>query len=142
MKNRPTLSQIISGTECDRNKPIFSAERLVNKIELGIKEGPNGIRKCFYRLLDSLICDISMVGRSSFYRLLDSLICDISILGKSNCYSLLKSGGVSDLWIDQGFIVYWRSHWFMIYTLWVDQTFIGRGLVAVVKECNYQLHSW
>ncbi len=26
-KNRPTLGQIISGTKCDRDKPIFSAER-------------------------------------------------------------------------------------------------------------------
>ncbi len=25
--NRPTLGQIISGTKCDRDKPIFSAER-------------------------------------------------------------------------------------------------------------------
>ncbi len=26
-KNRPTLAQIISGTKCDRDKHIFSAER-------------------------------------------------------------------------------------------------------------------
>ncbi len=26
-KNRPTLGQIISGAKCDRDKPIFSAER-------------------------------------------------------------------------------------------------------------------
>ncbi len=26
-KNRPTLGQIISGTKCDRDKPIFSVER-------------------------------------------------------------------------------------------------------------------
>ncbi len=26
-RNRPTLGQIISGTKCDKDKPIFSAER-------------------------------------------------------------------------------------------------------------------
>ncbi len=46
VKNRPTLGQIISGTECDRDNLIFSAERGVNKIELGIKKGPKGVGKC------------------------------------------------------------------------------------------------
>ncbi len=27
VKDRPTLGQIISGTKCDRDNPIFSAER-------------------------------------------------------------------------------------------------------------------
>ncbi len=42
VKNRPILSQIISGTKCDRDKPIFSAESGVYKIELGIKRDPMG----------------------------------------------------------------------------------------------------
>ncbi len=47
-KIRPTLGQIISGTKCDKGKPIFffCRKRWVIKIKLGIKKGPNGIGKC------------------------------------------------------------------------------------------------
>ncbi len=40
------LGQIISGIKCDRDKPIFLQKEGVNKIELGMKKGPNGIREC------------------------------------------------------------------------------------------------
>ncbi len=44
-KIRPTLGQIIFGTKCDRDKLIFSAEKKVNKIALGIKKGTQWDRK-------------------------------------------------------------------------------------------------
>lgn len=46
IKHRPTLVQIICGTKCDKNKRIFFQEEKVNKIELGIDNGPNRIGKC------------------------------------------------------------------------------------------------
>ncbi len=41
-KIKPSLGQIISGTKYDRDNPIFSVERGVNKIALGIKRDPMG----------------------------------------------------------------------------------------------------
>ncbi len=47
LKIKPMLGQIIFGTKCDRDKPIFFLQKEgVNKIELGIRKEPNGIRKC------------------------------------------------------------------------------------------------
>ncbi len=45
-ENRPSLCQMISETKCGRDKQIILQKERVNKIELGIKKGHNGIRKC------------------------------------------------------------------------------------------------
>ncbi len=39
----PMLSNIISVTKCDRDEPLFSAERGSIRSSLGINKGPNGI---------------------------------------------------------------------------------------------------